>query len=168
MSLQKCYLCSRVIYWSIILIMATVTFHANLINHRSMNWDQFKDPLCYLCLPDAVVAWWFHTQEITYSNTLLFFFTKTFLAKYILNTTSVDSVYSTKFISGKLEWTRNYDVTSSYALRINIRLLSCPCAFGFLHNFLKMEEQLLSKITRISMCFRYGTSLYFENNSTWI
>ena len=22
----------------------------NLINHRSMNWGQFKDPLCYLCL----------------------------------------------------------------------------------------------------------------------
>ena len=23
----------------------------NLINHSSVNWDQFKDSLCYLCLP---------------------------------------------------------------------------------------------------------------------
>ena len=28
----------------------------NLINHRSMNWAQFKDPVSHMCLDDAVVA----------------------------------------------------------------------------------------------------------------
>ena len=35
-----------------------------------MNWVQFKDPLCYLCLAGAVVASWSLTQEIADSNNL--------------------------------------------------------------------------------------------------
>ena len=29
-----------------------------------MNWVQFKDPLCYLCLAGPVVAFWGLTQAI--------------------------------------------------------------------------------------------------------
>ena len=42
----------------------------NLKNFWSMNWGQFKDPLCYLCFPDPVVASWFLTQEVAGSNTI--------------------------------------------------------------------------------------------------
>ena len=34
-----------------------------------MNWAQFKDPHCYLCLHGAVKACWFITQEVVSSNT---------------------------------------------------------------------------------------------------
>ena len=37
----------------------------NLINHWSMNWAQFKDPLCYLCLTGTVVASWSLKQAAT-------------------------------------------------------------------------------------------------------
>ena len=40
----------------------------NLINHWSINWGQFKDPLSYLRLDGAVVASWSLTQEVTGSN----------------------------------------------------------------------------------------------------
>ena len=43
----------------------------NLINHWSMNWIQFRDPLCYLCFAGAVVASWSLTQEVAGSNNLL-------------------------------------------------------------------------------------------------
>ena len=36
----------------------------NLINHRSMNWDQFKDPVSHMCLAGTVVASWSLTQEV--------------------------------------------------------------------------------------------------------
>ena len=42
----------------------------NLINHWSMNWDKFKDPLCYLCLAGTVVASWSLTQEVGGSNNI--------------------------------------------------------------------------------------------------
>ena len=29
-----------------------------------MNWAQFKDPHCYLCLHGTMVAFWFITQEV--------------------------------------------------------------------------------------------------------
>ena len=35
-----------------------------LINHRSMNWGQFKDPISHMCLAGAVVACWPLTQEV--------------------------------------------------------------------------------------------------------
>ena len=35
----------------------------NLINHCSMNEGQFKDPLCYLCLPGTEVSSLSLTQE---------------------------------------------------------------------------------------------------------
>ena len=54
-----------------------------------MNKVHFKDPLCYLCLPGAVVAFWFVTQEVEGSNTA-------FLQKYFSNST--DSVDSIEFI----------------------------------------------------------------------
>ena len=34
-----------------------------LINHWSMNWAQFKDPISHMCLAGAVVAAWSLTQE---------------------------------------------------------------------------------------------------------
>ena len=37
---------------------------ANLINHISMNWAQFKDPVSHMCLAGAVVACWSLTQEM--------------------------------------------------------------------------------------------------------
>ena len=43
----------------------------NLVNHLSMNWDQFKDPACYLCLADTLVAWWFLTQEMAGSTNIV-------------------------------------------------------------------------------------------------
>ena len=42
----------------------------NLINHWSMNYCQFKDLFCYMCLPGAVVTYRFLTQEIAGSNIL--------------------------------------------------------------------------------------------------
>ena len=36
----------------------------NLINHRSMNWAQFKDPVSHMCLAGTVVASWSLTQEV--------------------------------------------------------------------------------------------------------
>ena len=57
-----------------------------------MNKVHFKDPLCYLCLPGAVVAFWFVKQEVAGSNT-------PFLQKYVSNST--DSVDSTEFIKEK-------------------------------------------------------------------
>ena len=35
-----------------------------LINHPSMNWAQFKDPISHMCLAGAVVACWSLTQEV--------------------------------------------------------------------------------------------------------
>ena len=36
----------------------------NLINHWSMNWAQFKDPVFRMCLVGAVVASWSLTQQV--------------------------------------------------------------------------------------------------------
>ena len=33
-----------------------------------MNWGQFKDPVSYMCLADAVVASWSLTQEVAGSS----------------------------------------------------------------------------------------------------
>ena len=38
------------------------------LNHRSMNWAQFKDPVSHMCLAGAVVASWFITQETAGSD----------------------------------------------------------------------------------------------------
>ena len=35
----------------------------NLINHWSMNWSRYKDPVSHMCLAGTVVASWFSTQE---------------------------------------------------------------------------------------------------------
>ena len=49
----------------------------NLRNHWSMNWVQYKDLNCYLCLCGLVVSSLFLTQEILGSNpTMLFFVTE--------------------------------------------------------------------------------------------
>ena len=40
----------------------------NLINHPSMNWAQFKDPVFHMCLAGTVVATWSLTQKITSSS----------------------------------------------------------------------------------------------------
>ena len=56
-----------------------------------MNWAQFKDPHCYLCLQGAVVASWFITQEVRCSNTSF------------LQRNSTNSVDSSEFIWEKLD-----------------------------------------------------------------
>ena len=38
------------------------------LNHWSMNWAQFKNPVCHMCLAGAVVASWSLTQEMAGSN----------------------------------------------------------------------------------------------------
>ena len=43
----------------------------NLINHWSMNWAQFKDPFCYMCLAGTVVASWSLRQKVGGLNNLL-------------------------------------------------------------------------------------------------
>ena len=50
-----------------------------------MNWDQFKYPVCYLCLVSAVVTSWSLTQEVAGSGTV-------FLQKIILSLYSKNSV----------------------------------------------------------------------------
>ena len=35
-----------------------------LINHQSMNWAQFKDPVSHMCLAGTVVESWSLTQEV--------------------------------------------------------------------------------------------------------
>ena len=63
----------------------------NLINHLSMNWAQFKDPLCYLCLSGTVVVSWSLTQEVAGSTPfndkyfLLLNSVKTFRKKPLFN-----------------------------------------------------------------------------------
>ena len=44
------------------------TNSGNVINHSSINWAQFKDPLCYLHLAGTVVESWSLTQEVAGSN----------------------------------------------------------------------------------------------------
>ena len=39
-----------------------------LINHPSMNWAQFKDPVSHMCLAGTVVACWSLTQEVAGSS----------------------------------------------------------------------------------------------------
>ena len=63
-----------------------------LINHWSINWAEFKDPHCYLCLHGTVVACWFITQEVWGSNTPF------------CKNNSTDSVDSLEFIKEKLEY----------------------------------------------------------------
>ena len=41
-----------------------------------MNWDQFKDLPCYLCISGAEVACSSLTQEVAGLNTVIFFFLK--------------------------------------------------------------------------------------------
>ena len=38
------------------------------LNHRGMNWTQFKDPVSHMCLTGAVVPCWSLTQETAGSN----------------------------------------------------------------------------------------------------
>ena len=40
----------------------------NLINHWSMNWSRFKDPVSHMCLAGTVVASWFSTQKMAGLN----------------------------------------------------------------------------------------------------
>ena len=40
----------------------------NLINHWSVNWAQFKDPISHKCLAGTVVAYWSFTQEVADSS----------------------------------------------------------------------------------------------------
>ena len=56
-----------------------------------MNWDQFKDPLCYLCLPGTVLAPLSHIRGIVGSNPINLY------KKYLIN-----SVDSTEFNKEKL------------------------------------------------------------------
>ena len=41
------------------------------INHSIMNWGQFKDPVCYLCLVNCVVTSLSLTQDVAGSNNIL-------------------------------------------------------------------------------------------------
>ena len=36
----------------------------NLINHWSMNWAQFVDPVSHMCIAGAMVAFWYLTQKM--------------------------------------------------------------------------------------------------------
>ena len=40
----------------------------NLINHWSVNWDQFEYPVSHICLIGAIVASWSLTQEVAGSS----------------------------------------------------------------------------------------------------
>ena len=40
----------------------------NRINHRSMNWVQFKDLVSHMCLAGAVLAFWSLTQKVAGSS----------------------------------------------------------------------------------------------------
>ena len=40
----------------------------NLINHPSMNWCQFKDPVFHMCPAGTVVTSWSLTQEVARSS----------------------------------------------------------------------------------------------------
>ena len=58
----------------------------NLINHRSMNWAQFKDSVSHMCPVSTLVAYWSLTQGVVCSSTFndkYFFVTE--LAKFSEN-----------------------------------------------------------------------------------
>ena len=44
------------------------TNSGNLINHRSMNWAQFKDPVSHVCFVGTVIASWSPTREVVGSS----------------------------------------------------------------------------------------------------
>ena len=54
--------------WSFLLNGAELSLNSvnsgNLINHRSMNWAHFQDPVSHMCLAGAVVASWCLIQEV--------------------------------------------------------------------------------------------------------
>ena len=54
--------------WSFFLNGAELSLNSvnsgNLINHRSMNWAHFQDPVSHMCLAGAVVASWCLIQEV--------------------------------------------------------------------------------------------------------
>ena len=43
----------------------------NLINHLSMNWVDFKDPVSHMCLAGAVVVSWSLTQKVAGLSSLV-------------------------------------------------------------------------------------------------
>ena len=45
------------------------TYSGNPMHRLSMNWGQSEDPLCYLCLGGAVLAFLSFTQEVAGSRT---------------------------------------------------------------------------------------------------
>ena len=59
----------------------------NLRNHWSMNWVQYKDMLCYLCLRGLVVSSLSLTQEIVGSDPtiLIFWFLSFFVTEFSEN-----------------------------------------------------------------------------------
>ena len=56
----------------------------NLKNHWRVNWAQFKDSFCYLCLVGIMVASWSLTHEVAGSNNL--FNIKYFLSLNLVKT----------------------------------------------------------------------------------
>ena len=58
----------------LLLISVNSANSENLRNHWSMNWVQYKDQLCYLCLCGLVVSSLSLTQEILGSNLTILIF----------------------------------------------------------------------------------------------
>ena len=73
-----------------------------------MNWAQFKDPLCYLCLAGTVVASWSLTQKVAGLNNL---FNKLyFLSLSLLN--SVKTFRKNSIVAKKLIQNEHQDYSS--------------------------------------------------------
>ena len=66
----------------------------NLLNHWSINWSQFKDPVSHMCLAGAVLASWPLTQEVAGSNHVT----------VMKNICLLNSLNSKKYIYRKFNW----------------------------------------------------------------
>ena len=69
----------------------------NLTNHWSMNWSQFEDPLCDLCLHRAVVSSLYFVQEIVGSRL-------TFYKNVVNEFTEFSEIHFGKTSVGHITW----------------------------------------------------------------
>ena len=54
--------------WSLLVMNMNSPKSGDLINHWSINWDQFEDLVSDMCLPGSVEVSWSLTREATCSN----------------------------------------------------------------------------------------------------
>ena len=73
---------------------------SNLINHWSMTWFQFKEPVSDMCLAGSVVASWSLTQEMAGSSP----FNEKYFCQWIRSLNSVKTFRKNSSLTLNLKW----------------------------------------------------------------